>query len=90
VTRIVSIVSRTILRNVFRFACLVATLLRPGHFDHSQRQDGTLPALRDKLFWIYKYYFKQIEKPEKGCGIMEHFSAQRFDFAQGAVKEVPA
>ena len=74
-TRIVSIVFRTILRNVFRFACLVATLLRPGHFDRSQRQGGTLPRFRDKLFWIYKYYFKQIEKPEEGRGIAEHFSA---------------
>ncbi|MDR2445514.1 MAG: CapA family protein [Spirochaetaceae bacterium] len=80
-TRILSIIFRTILRNIFRFACLIATLLRPGHFDHSQRQDGTLPTLRDKLFWIYKYYFKQIEKPEQNCGIAEHFSAQRFDFA---------
>ncbi|MDR1410694.1 MAG: CapA family protein [Spirochaetaceae bacterium] len=80
-TRIVSIIFRTILRNIFRFACLIATLFRPGHFGRSQRQDGTLPRLRDKLFWIYKYYFRQIEKPEKGCGIEEHFSAQRFDFA---------
>jgi poly-gamma-glutamate synthesis protein (capsule biosynthesis protein) len=79
--RIFSIILRTILRNLFRFACLIVTLFRPGHFDHSQRQDGTLPAFRDKLFWIYKYYFRQIEKPEKGCGIAEHFSVQCFDFA---------
>jgi poly-gamma-glutamate synthesis protein (capsule biosynthesis protein) len=80
-TRILSIILRAFLRNLFRFACLIATLLRPGHFDHSHKQDGHVTTLREKLFWIYKYYFRQIEKPEKGRGIEEHFSAQRLDFA---------
>ncbi|MDR1575743.1 MAG: hypothetical protein LBS37_07040, partial [Treponema sp.] len=80
-TRILSIIFRTILRNLFRFACLIATLVRPGHFDHSHRQDGHVTTLGEKLFWIYKYYFRQVEKPEQGCGMAEHFSAQRFDFA---------
>jgi poly-gamma-glutamate synthesis protein (capsule biosynthesis protein) len=79
--RLASIIFRTVLRNLFRFACLIATVLRPGHFDHSHEQDGDVSTLKEKLFWIYKYYFKQVEKPAAGSGLAEYFSARRFDFA---------
>ncbi|MDR2404575.1 MAG: CapA family protein [Spirochaetaceae bacterium] len=75
---------RTVLRNLFRFCCFIATLLRPGHYRISHVQEGDSDVRfgpRDICWWLYKYYYRQVELPEPGQGIAEYFAAQKPDFS---------
>jgi poly-gamma-glutamate synthesis protein (capsule biosynthesis protein) len=75
---------RTLLRNLFRFCCFIATLFHPWRYRVSHRQEGDSDVRfgpRDICWWLYKYYYRQVELPEPGEGIGEYFAAQDFDFS---------
>ena len=38
-------------------------------------------SLGDKLWWVYKNLYHEVEEPERGSGIEEYFARQDFDFA---------
>jgi poly-gamma-glutamate synthesis protein (capsule biosynthesis protein) len=74
---------RTMMRNLFRFCCFIASLSRPGRYQVSHAQEGDSDVrfgLRDICWWLYKYYYRQVEFPEPGKGIAERFAAQELDF----------
>jgi poly-gamma-glutamate synthesis protein (capsule biosynthesis protein) len=74
---------RTLLRNLFRFCCLIATLIHPGRYRVSHIQEGDSDVHfgpREICWWLYKYYYRQVELPVPGRGIAEYFAAQQLDF----------
>jgi len=75
---------RFLMRNMYRFFCLLATLVNPRYVRVSHSEEGTTKdddlGFKGTLWWLYKYYYRQVELPEPGKGIAEHFAAQRLDF----------
>lgn len=68
--------------SVLKSFCRVNGLLHYRKFQYSIESEGNFPYMdfSEKLWWGYKYFFRQIEHAEKGKHIEEYFEKQDFDY----------
>ena len=72
---------------ILKLLCRINGFLHREKFRYSQESEGNFAYMKfsEKLWWGYKYFFRQIERAEKGKHIEEYFSGQnlRFDLPEG-------
>ncbi|GHU84716.1 hypothetical protein FACS189473_2660 [Spirochaetia bacterium] len=72
----------------FLFWCIarVYALFHPGQCKASRPVEGNSIDFQkgEALWWGYKFFCRQIEEPEPGKGIEEHFASQTMDFTPPA------
>ncbi len=63
---------------ILKLLCRIRALLHPIKYKYSQESEGNFAYMKfsEKLWWGYKYFFKQIERAEKGKHIEEYFENQ--------------
>ncbi|MDR3314360.1 MAG: CapA family protein [Oscillospiraceae bacterium] len=58
---------RCLLANLFRLWCLIATLLHPKRYQKSRPREANPDIkfdFKETWWWLYKYYFRQVEHAE--------------------------
>ena len=66
-----------------RLAVLLASYIDHDAFHYPQPQTGVYDLTGtplEKLKWVYRYWFNQLEVAELGSGLEEFFASQRFKF----------
>jgi Putative enzyme of poly-gamma-glutamate biosynthesis (capsule formation) len=62
-------------------AWLYGTLLgRKARYTRPIEANYAYMSLGDKLWWVYKNIYREVEEPERGSGIEDYFARQDFDF----------
>lgn len=67
---------------ILKLLCRINAFLHGEKFRYSQESEGNAAYMKfsEKLWWGYKYFFKQIERAEKGKHIEEYFDSRGLSF----------